>query len=164
MILTVLHKAYLLWSWFCIVCKQFLLWSIICNSPVIALHIKWGWTQVMLTTRNIFIATLAVSDILLCSFSMPLTLVDILTNYWTLGQNMASWKSSLKHPESYVLLLQEILCKLIGAIQSTCVFFSSFSILLIACDRYFFIVHPTRSQITIKQVTLQCKGYLGQKE
>ena len=46
----------------------------------------------MLTTRNVFIATLAVSDILLCSFCMPLTLVDILTNYWTLGQNMV-WKS-----------------------------------------------------------------------
>ena len=47
-----------------------------------------NYHQVMLTTRNVFIATLAVSDILLCSFCMPLTLVDILTNYWTLGQNM----------------------------------------------------------------------------
>ena len=50
---------------------------------------KYFYSQAMLTTRNIFIANLAVSDILLCSFSMPLTLVDILTNYWTLGQNMA---------------------------------------------------------------------------
>ena len=33
----------------------------------------------MLTTRNIFIANLAISDILLCSFTMPLTLVDLLT-------------------------------------------------------------------------------------
>jgi hypothetical protein len=42
-------------------------------------------TQVMLTTRNIFIANLAVSDILLCAFTMPLTMVDLITKYWTLG-------------------------------------------------------------------------------
>ena len=42
----------------------------------------------MLTSRNIFIANLAISDILLCSFTMPLTLVDLLTKYWALGQNM----------------------------------------------------------------------------
>ena len=57
-----------------------------------------NYHQVMLTTRNVFIATLAVSDILLCSFCMPLTLVDILTNYWTLGQNMV-WNWSLKLKE-----------------------------------------------------------------
>ena len=50
--------------------------------------VKIKLVQVMLTTRNVFIATLAVSDILLCSFTMPLTCIDILTNYWTLGQNM----------------------------------------------------------------------------
>ena len=42
----------------------------------------------MLNTRNIFIANLSVSDILLCSFSIPLTLMDILTNNWTFGQDM----------------------------------------------------------------------------
>ena len=47
--------------------------------------------QAMLTTRNIFIANLAVSDILLCSFSMPLTLADILTNYWTFGTDFVSF-------------------------------------------------------------------------
>ena len=43
--------------------------------------------QVMLTTRNIFIANLAVSDIFLCAFTMPLTLVDLVTKFWTLGEN-----------------------------------------------------------------------------
>jgi hypothetical protein len=43
------------------------------------------FSQVMLTTRNIFIANLAVSDIFLCAFTMPLTLVDLITKYWTLG-------------------------------------------------------------------------------
>ena len=42
----------------------------------------------MFTTRNVFIANMAVSDILLCSFTIPFTLLDILTKHWTLGQNM----------------------------------------------------------------------------
>ena len=48
------------------------------------------YLQAMLTTRNVFIANLAVSDILLCSFTLPLTLVDLLNNYWTLGEHMVS--------------------------------------------------------------------------
>ena len=44
----------------------------------------------MLTPRNVFIVNLAVSDILMCSFTMPLVMVDLLTNYWPLGQNMVS--------------------------------------------------------------------------
>ena len=90
--------------------------------------------QVMLTTRNIFIANLAISDILLCTFTMPLTLVDLLSKYWTLGEHM------------------EYLCKLIGTTQASCVFFSAFSIVLIAVDRFLFIVHPTRTQISTAQV------------
>ena len=45
----------------------------------------FSYLQVMLTTRNIFIANLAVSDIFLCAFTMPLTMVDLITKYWTLG-------------------------------------------------------------------------------
>ena len=44
---------------------------------------------------------------------------------------------------------QEIMCKLVGTSQATCVFLSSFSILLIAIDRYLFIVHPTWPQVII---------------
>ena len=50
--------------------------------------------KVMLTTRNIFIANLAVSDILLCSVSMPTCLADILTNYWTFGTDFVSFRNS----------------------------------------------------------------------
>ena len=45
----------------------------------IAILVAFFTNKVMLTTRNIFIANLAISDILLCSFTMPLTLVDLLT-------------------------------------------------------------------------------------
>ena len=44
--------------------------------------------QVLRTPRNIFIANLALTDILLCSFTIPLTLVDVLTAYWELGPEM----------------------------------------------------------------------------
>ena len=40
-----------------------------------------------MTTRNVFIANLAISDILLCAFTMPFTLVDVISNYWALGFN-----------------------------------------------------------------------------
>ena len=44
--------------------------------------------QVLLTARNIFIANLALSDLLLCTFTMPLTLMDIITKYWAFGQDL----------------------------------------------------------------------------
>ena len=50
------------------------------------------------------------------------------------------------------MFFKEIMCKLVGSVQSTCVFFSSFSILLIAVDRYIFIIHPSARQISPKQV------------
>ena len=52
--------------------------------------------QVMLTSRNIFIANLALSDLLLCTFTMPLTLLDLLTKYWPLGPDMDTVCTILK--------------------------------------------------------------------
>jgi hypothetical protein len=42
------------------------------------------------TTRNILIANLALSNILLCLFTMPLTLLDLIHNYWPLGSGQVS--------------------------------------------------------------------------
>ena len=42
----------------------------------------------MFTARNIFIANMAISDILLCSFTMPFTLLDVITKHWSFGHNM----------------------------------------------------------------------------
>ena len=50
---------------------------------------------------------------------------------------------------------QEIMCKLVGTSQATCVFLSSFSILLIAIDRYLFIVHPTWPQVIIVTIMVE---------
>ena len=58
-------------------------------SFVISYMKKYDY-QVLLTTRNLFIANLAISDLLLCTFTMPLTLMDLLTMYWPLGEDMVS--------------------------------------------------------------------------
>jgi neuropeptide F receptor len=67
-------------------------------------------------------------DLLLCLVTMPLTLVEILSQYWPLGR-------------------YEILCKLIGTLQATSIFVSTISITAIALDRYQVIVYPTRDNL-----------------
>jgi len=71
----------------------------------------------MRTPRNMFIINLAVSDLLLCVITMPLTLMEISTTYWPLGDHL-------------------ILCKLIGSLQAVSIFVSTISITAIALDRY----------------------------
>ena len=64
-----------------------------------AIVIAFLTNKVMLTTRNIFIANLAISDILLCTFTMPLTLVDLLTKVSKDAKNpdMSLRKLSVTH-------------------------------------------------------------------
>lgn len=82
----------------------------------------------MRTARNLFILNLAISDLLLCLVTMPLTLMEILTRYWPLGDNAFA-------------------CKMIGTSQATSIFVSTFSITAIALDRYQLIVNPTRDSL-----------------
>ena len=74
-------------------------------------------------THVLFI--LAVSDILLCLVTMPLTLVEIVNDHWPLGDSVVS-------------------CKVSGGLQAVSVFVSTISITAIALDRYQLIVYPTR--------------------
>ena len=48
-------------------------------------------SQVLLTARNIFIANLAISDLLLCVFTMPLAMMDMVTKFWVLGPDMVTF-------------------------------------------------------------------------
>jgi neuropeptide Y receptor len=82
----------------------------------------------MRTARNMFIVNLAVSDLLLCLITMPLTLMEILTKYWPLG----------RYP---------FVCKILGTLQATSIFVSTISITAIALDRYQVIVYPTRESL-----------------
>jgi len=74
---------------------------------------------------NAFIINLAVSDLLLCLVTMPLTLIELLNDHWPLGDSVLS-------------------CKAAGGLQAVSVFVSTITITVIALDRYQLIVYPTR--------------------
>ncbi|XP_071548338.1 neuropeptide F receptor-like [Panulirus ornatus] len=95
------------------------------NSLVVVAVIR---KPAMRTARNVFIINLAISDLLLCLVTMPLTLVELLSQYWPLGD----------HP---------FLCKLVGTLQATSIFVSTISITAIALDRYQVIVYPTKDSL-----------------
>ena len=46
------------------------------------------YAQMAATTRNVFIANLALADLLLCLFTIPLTLIDLVNKYWGLAPGM----------------------------------------------------------------------------
>ncbi|KAK2151623.1 hypothetical protein LSH36_356g01038 [Paralvinella palmiformis] len=74
------------------------------------------------TVRNMFIVNLAVSDIVMCLFCMPLTLVKLVLKNWPLG---------------------EPLCRITPWMQAANVFASTITITVIALDRYHVILSPT---------------------
>lgn len=75
----------------------------------------------MRNVTNLFIASLSVSDIILCIFSLPLQLHYQLTDNWVFGA---------------------FLCHAIFAAFAVPMYASTLTILLIALDRYWLIVHP----------------------
>ncbi|XP_054708424.1 neuropeptide F receptor-like [Uloborus diversus] len=77
----------------------------------------------MRTARNVFIINLAISDLILCLFTMPFSLVEIMMKFWPLGV---------------------LTCKLVAGLQATSIFVSAISIAAIALDRYKVIVYPTQ--------------------
>ena len=94
-------------------------------------HLSWyvNFFSGMWTARNIFIATLAVADSSLCLFAMPMTLVGILTKYWPFG------------PQTWLL------CKLARSTPAVTIFFSSYTMMVIAIDRQRFIVYSAKRQV-----------------
>ncbi|CRK92098.1 CLUMA_CG005664, isoform A [Clunio marinus] len=100
---------------------------------------------------NIFIVNLAISDLLLCLVTMPLTLIEILSKYWPLGNTWSIIFSRFyDFLLAYLLFVNQLflsfsgdsalLCKMIGALQGTSIFVSTISITAIALDRYQVIV------------------------
>ncbi|XP_074604601.1 neuropeptide F receptor-like [Brevipalpus obovatus] len=88
----------------------------------------------MRTPRNLFILNLAISDLTLCLITMPFTLIEIVTRYWTLGK---------------------IACKLMTGMQATSIFVSAMSITAIARDRYHVIVNPTQNSSKISNTLIR---------
>lgn len=81
----------------------------------------------MRTTRNMLIVNLAASDLILCLFTMPFSLVQIITKYWPFGTFM---------------------CRSVAVLQAVSVFVSTMNITLIALDRYKVIVYATKGNAT----------------
>ena len=86
------------------------IWTILFNKP-------------MRTSNNLIIFNLAISDLILCFFSIPFNVYKTLRHTWIFG---------------------DFLCRLTPFFQATNVFVSSMSITAIALDRYIHIVCAVR--------------------
>ncbi|CAL8094828.1 unnamed protein product [Calicophoron daubneyi] len=78
-------------------------------------------TKSMQAITNIFIANLALSDILMCLVATPFTPVSLYMKSWT---------------------LPEAVCKLLPITMGVSVYVSTLTSMAIALDRFFIIVHP----------------------
>lgn len=87
----------------------------------------------MHNVTNILIANLALSDVGLCVFSLPIQLYYQLTDHWIFG---------------------EVLCRLIFSAFAVPVYVSTLTILLIAYDRYWLIVYPLKERMSIKMALI----------
>ncbi|XP_019635256.1 PREDICTED: neuropeptide FF receptor 2-like [Branchiostoma belcheri] len=85
----------------------------------------------MQTVTNFFLLNLAVSDLLVAVFCMPFTLVDNIIRGWPFG---------------------DVMCKLTPAVQVVSVAASVFTLVAIAVDRFYSVVHPTEPKFTIRGV------------
>lgn len=79
------------------------------------------------TVTNIFIGTLALSDIMLCVFNLPFQLHYQVTSYWSFGP---------------------VLCRVIMPLFAVPIFVSTAAMLMIAVDRYMLIVYPFMKRMT----------------
>ncbi len=76
---------------------------------------KTIWTKSRHNSTNLLIANLALSDILMTIFNIPFTVIDILLSDWIFGK---------------------IFCIVVPFIQANCVYVSSFTMLIIAINRW----------------------------
>ena len=82
----------------------------------------------MRTVINLFIVSLAISDILMALFCIPFTFVaNLVLNYWPFG---------------------DFLCPVVTYLQVVMVFLSSFTLTAISLDRYVAIIFPMRQKLT----------------
>lgn len=94
--------------------------SIIGNTMVLAVVYR---NQRLRTLTNAYIVNLAISDILMAVFCMPLTFTALITVEWSLGDSM---------------------CKFQGILGVSLSFISLQTTMLTAVNRYFRIVHPRK--------------------
>ncbi|XP_036919367.1 neuropeptide FF receptor 2 [Sturnira hondurensis] len=83
----------------------------------------------MHTVTNLFILNLAISDLLVGIFCMPITLLDNIIAGWPFGNTM---------------------CKVSGLVQGISVAASVFTLVAIAVDRFRCVVYPFKPKLTLK--------------
>ncbi|XP_055967141.1 neuropeptide FF receptor 2 [Sorex fumeus] len=83
----------------------------------------------MHTVTNLFILNLAISDLLVGIFCMPITLLDNIIAGWPFGSTM---------------------CKMSGLVQGISVAASVFTLVAIAVDRFRSVVYPFKPKLTVK--------------
>ncbi|XP_053450441.1 neuropeptide FF receptor 2 [Nycticebus coucang] len=83
----------------------------------------------MHTVTNLFILNLAISDLLVGIFCMPITLLDNIIAGWPFGSAM---------------------CKISGLVQGVSVAASVFTLVAIAVDRFRSVVYPFKSKLTVQ--------------
>lgn len=85
----------------------------------------------MRTVMNLFIVSLAISDILMAALCIPFTFIaNLVLNFWPFGPAM---------------------CPLVVFLQAVTVLLSSFTLVVISIDRYFAILYPLRMKMTKSQ-------------
>ena len=96
------------------------------NTMVVITVVK---TRKMWDATNIFIANLAISDVFVCVFDLPLSAYYQITDKWIFG---------------------EALCHVILPALAVVVYDSTLTLTLISIDRYLLIVFPLKSKFTVR--------------
>ncbi|XP_050672108.1 prolactin-releasing peptide receptor-like [Leptidea sinapis] len=89
--------------------------------------------KAMQTVTNLFITNLALSDILLCVFAVPLTPMYTFIGRWVFGR---------------------LLCHLMPYAQGTSVYISTLTLTSIAIDRFFVIIYPFHPRMKLNTCIL----------
>ena len=95
------------------------------NTLVVVTVVK---TKRLWNATNIFIANLAMADILVCVFDLPLNLYYQITDDWVFGKTM---------------------CHVMMSAFAVVVYTSTLTLTMIAIDRFILIVYPLRNRMSI---------------
>lgn len=98
----------------------------------------YGW-KTRRTTNSIFICTVAIYDLLICSLSIPIELVDL--RFFYVFTNIGA-------------------CKFLRFINHFAAIGSAFTLLVIAVDRYRRICQPFKKQLTLRDAKIACVVFL----